>query len=107
MQADTTIIKPIVILPNSRAFYALVSLLSVGIAAVVAVCILAIAALMYTLAPGLSLFYGVFVQITSYADHSNLLTRILLLLAISYGMSKVFPAIARGVKGSAAFFKGF
>lgn len=104
MQLDGISIKPLVILPNTRGWYALVSLLSVGAVALVAVSILAIAALMYTSVFVLGLFWTVFIQVNTLAMHDGPLTQVLLMLVFGWILSKLYPAIWKAVQAATALF---
>lgn len=96
----------LIILPNSRGFYALVSLLSVGLVAIVCVSVLAIAALAGVTVFVAILGYHLLIAVSGMAIQAGPLTQVLLVLVCSWFLAKIYPAIGRGVCVAVSLCKG-
>lgn len=98
--------KFLLILPNSRAFFAIASLLSVGLVAILGVAVLAIAALVGLTAFVAILGYHLLLTVSALAIAAGPLTQVLLVLVCSWVLAKVYPIAGRGLCAAVKMFQG-
>jgi hypothetical protein len=82
-----------------KHFKFLVGLVGLGMALFISTCVAGVVALALVTWFALQLLFRLFVEVTSYANHSDMLTQILLILVIGFVLQKVYSSLARGVRG--------
>jgi hypothetical protein len=82
-----------------KHFKFLLGLFGLGMALFISTCVTGIVALALVTWFVLQQMCHLFIEITMYANHSDILTQILLILVIGFVLHKVYCALASGVRG--------
>lgn len=84
---------------SDKTVKCLLSLIMLGMALFISTCIVSVVGLALATWFILQQIFRLFVEITTYANHSDILTQILLILVIGFVLQKVYSFLARGARG--------